>query len=100
MRIKIASILIIAFILPLLAISQQRWYSSFGRPGKWEYINGIEESYDKGYLLYGGYINEVGLLAKDRGIGIIDLRNSTTGTYIVLLKANGKVLQSAKFVKL
>jgi hypothetical protein len=39
-------------------------------------------------------------LQKNRGIEIIDLRNSTTGTYIVLLKANGKVLQSAKFVKL
>jgi hypothetical protein len=64
MRIKIASILLIVFLLPLLAISQQRWYSSFGKAGKWELIIGIEESYDKGYLLYGGYINEVGLLAK------------------------------------
>ena len=39
-------------------------------------------------------------LQKARGIKIIDLRNYTPGTYIVLLKENGKVLQSAKFVKL
>ena len=33
------------------------------------------------------------------GIKVIDLRNNTSGTYIVILKENGKVLQSAKFVK-
>jgi len=33
------------------------------------------------------------------GIKVIDLRNYTSGTYIVILKENGKVLQSAKFVK-
>jgi len=38
-------------------------------------------------------------LQKPRGIKIIDLRKYTSGTYIVLIKENGKLLQSAKFAK-
>jgi len=64
MRIKIACILIIAFLLPLLAISQQRWYSSFGRQGKRETAMCVKESYDKGYFISGGFWNDVALIAK------------------------------------
>jgi hypothetical protein len=33
------------------------------------------------------------------GIKIIDLQNWVTGTYIVSLKSNGKIIQSEKFTK-
>jgi len=64
MRIKIACILIIAFLLPLLAISQQRWQSIFERPGTDEISGCISQNYDKGYLLSGGIINKEGLIVK------------------------------------
>jgi len=48
----------------LLTFSQQRWYSNFGRPGERENSVCVKASYDKGYIISGGYYNEVGLIAK------------------------------------